>query len=177
MTCQLDERGRPYAKVFKSRRANADDRFSRTIIRRCLESMSAYLSEDASSDQLLEAAQSIAEFRIRSVMCVPLATAAGNAIGAIQLDTQDITKKFREDDLKMLTIVANLASVAVEKAQVHAELLGQQKVQSEIELAKKVQLGFLPRLVFRHTSATEFGMINMPNINWILMVCVVGLVL
>jgi serine phosphatase RsbU (regulator of sigma subunit) len=142
---QVDERGRPYAKVFRARRANADDRFSRTIIRRCLESMSGYLSEDASSDQLLEAAQSIAEFRIRSVMCVPLINSNGTATGAIQLDTQDITKKFREDDLKLLTIVANLASVSVEKAQVHLALLSQQKVQSEIELAKKVQLGFLPQ--------------------------------
>jgi len=142
---QVDERNRLYAKVFRARRQNADDRFSRTIIRRCLDSMSAYLSEDASSDQLLEAAQSIAEFRIRSVMCVPLVNSQGVATGAIQLDTQDITKKFREDDLKMLTIVANLASVSVEKAQTHIALMAQQKVQNEIELAKKVQLGFLPQ--------------------------------
>ncbi len=40
-----------------------------------------------------------------------------------------------------------------------------------------MQLGFLPRLVFKHTSATEFGQIYMPNINRILMVLVVALVL
>jgi len=142
---QVDDRNRLFAKVFRARRPNADDRFSRTIIRRCLDSMSAYLSEDASSDSLLEAAQSIAEFRIRSVMCVPLINSNGTATGAIQLDTQDITKKFREDDLKLLTIVANLASVSVEKAQTHLALMAQQKVQNEIELAKKVQLGFLPQ--------------------------------
>jgi serine phosphatase RsbU (regulator of sigma subunit) len=142
---QVDERNRLYAKVFRARRANTDDRFSRTIIRRCLDSMEAYLSEDASSDQLLEAAQSIAEFRIRSVMCVPLINSAGVATGAIQLDTQDITKKFREDDLKLLTIVANLASVSVEKAETHLALMAQQKVQNEIELARKVQLGILPQ--------------------------------
>jgi KUP system potassium uptake protein len=38
-------------------------------------------------------------------------------------------------------------------------------------------LGFLPRLPFRHTSATEFGQIYMPHVNYILMVAVVGLVL
>jgi KUP system potassium uptake protein len=38
-------------------------------------------------------------------------------------------------------------------------------------------LGFLPRLPFRHTSATEYGQIYMPHVNWILMVAVVGLVL
>jgi KUP system potassium uptake protein len=38
-------------------------------------------------------------------------------------------------------------------------------------------LGFLPRLPFRHTSATEYGQIYMPHVNYILMVAVVGLVL
>jgi KUP system potassium uptake protein len=40
-----------------------------------------------------------------------------------------------------------------------------------------IQLGFLPRLPLRHTSATEYGQIYVPNMNWILMVSVVGLVL
>jgi serine phosphatase RsbU (regulator of sigma subunit)/pSer/pThr/pTyr-binding forkhead associated (FHA) protein len=141
---QLDEAGRPYAKAIKTRRPTTDERFSRTIIRRCLETGQGYLSEDASSDQNLGAAQSIAEFRIRSVMCVPLLASDGKPLGALQLDTQDVTKKFREDDLKLLTIVSNLAAVAVEKAQLVAALLTREKAQREIELAKQVQLGFLP---------------------------------
>ncbi len=141
----LDDAGRPYAKGFKARRSGMDDRFSKTIVRRCLEQMQAYLSEDASSDTALGSSQSIAEFRIRSVMCVPLATSDGKPIGALQLDTQDITKKFREDDLKLLTIVGNLASIAVEKAQGHALSILREKSQREIELAKQVQLGFLPQ--------------------------------
>ena len=142
---QLDEAGRPYPKVVKARRVNTDDRFSRTIIRRCIETGQGFLSEDASSDSNLGAAQSIAEFRIRSVMCVPLVTPDGRPLGAIQLDTQDVTKKFREDDLKLLTIVANFASGAVERASLHAALLQREKAQREIELAKQVQLGFLPK--------------------------------
>jgi serine phosphatase RsbU (regulator of sigma subunit)/pSer/pThr/pTyr-binding forkhead associated (FHA) protein len=142
---QMDDAGRPFARVAKARRANTDDRFSRTIIRRCIETGQGYLSEDASSDQNLGAAQSIAEFRIRSVMCVPLVASDGKPLGAIQLDTQDVTKKFAEDDLKLLTIVTNLAAVAVEKAQAVAALLVREKAQREIELAKQVQLGFLPK--------------------------------
>jgi phosphoserine phosphatase RsbU/P len=142
----LDEAGRLIPKAVKSRRGAAEDqRFSKTIVRQCLEKMSAYLSEDASSDASLGAAVSIAAIQIRSAMCVPLATADGKPLGAIQLDTHDFTKKFREEDLKLLTIVANFASVAVEKAQVHAMLLAREKQQQEIEIAKKVQLGFLPQ--------------------------------
>ena len=115
----LDEAGRPVPKVMKSRRPALDDtRFSRTIVKKTIDSMQSYLSEDASSDANLGPAASIAEFKIRSVMCVPLAN-DGRPIGALQLDTQDRTKKFGLDDLSLLTIVANLASVAIDKARMH----------------------------------------------------------
>ncbi len=142
---QMDDAGRPYAKVVKARRGGSDHRFSRTLVKKCLDSMQSYLIKDASSDAALGSAQSIAEFRIRSVMCVPLASADGKPLGAILMDTQDISKSFSEEDLKLLTIVANLASVAVEKAHLVTTLLRQEKTEREIELAKQVQLGFLPQ--------------------------------
>lgn len=142
----LEESGRPIPKVVKTRRPKQDDtRFSRTIVKKTIDKMESYLSEDASSDASLGPAASIAEFKIRSVMCVPLATSDGKAIGAIQLDTQDRTKKFVTDDLNLLAIVANLASVAIEKARMHETVLTREKEQKEIELARKVQLGFLPQ--------------------------------
>lgn len=141
----LDEAGRPVPKVMKSRRPALDDtRFSRTIVKKTIDSMQSYLSEDASSDANLGPAASIAEFKIRSVMCVPLAN-DGRPIGALQLDTQDRTKKFGLDDLNLLTIVANLASLAIDMARMHERLLAREKDQKEIELARKVQLGFLPQ--------------------------------
>jgi KUP system potassium uptake protein len=39
-----------------------------------------------------------------------------------------------------------------------------------------VQLGYLPRMEVRHTSATEIGQIYLPRMNWILMVGVIALV-
>ena len=144
----LDDFGRMMPMVETSRRGRPGDagtRFSRTIVKRCLQSQQAFLSDDAGKDELLGAAQSIAEFRIRCVMCVPLVSAAGKSLGALQLDTQDVSKKFSDDDLKLLTIVANLASIAVEKAQAHAQLLTREKERNEIEIARKVQIGFLPK--------------------------------
>lgn len=40
-----------------------------------------------------------------------------------------------------------------------------------------VQLGYLPRLAVRHTSSQERGQIYLPHVNWMLMVCCIGLVL
>ncbi|MBM3981521.1 MAG: FHA domain-containing protein [Planctomycetes bacterium] len=142
----LDEAGRPAPKVMKSRRPALDDtRFSRTIVKKTIDSKQSYLSEDASSDASLGPAASIAEFKIRSVMCVPLLDAQGAPVGAIQVDTQDRMKKFVLDDLNLLTIVANLAGVAIEKARLHEAALASEKEKKEIELARKVQLGFLPQ--------------------------------
>jgi serine phosphatase RsbU (regulator of sigma subunit) len=142
----LDEAGRPAPKVMKSRRPALDDtRFSRTIVKKTIDSKQSYLSEDASSDASLGPAASIAEFKIRSVMCVPLLDTQGVPVGAIQVDTQDRMKKFVLDDLNLLTIVANLAGVAIEKARLHEAALASEKEKKEIELARKVQLGFLPQ--------------------------------
>jgi KUP system potassium uptake protein len=40
-----------------------------------------------------------------------------------------------------------------------------------------VQLGFLPRLTIRHTSAAEIGQVYVPAINWSLFAAIVGLVI
>jgi KUP system potassium uptake protein len=39
-----------------------------------------------------------------------------------------------------------------------------------------VQLGYMPRISVRHTSAQEIGQIYVPSINWVLMFCAIGLV-
>ncbi|HEX6179462.1 MAG TPA: potassium transporter Kup [Thermoanaerobaculia bacterium] len=40
-----------------------------------------------------------------------------------------------------------------------------------------VQLGYLPRVRIRHTSAREIGQIYIPSVNWVLMICAIGLVI
>ncbi|HXU30858.1 MAG TPA: potassium transporter Kup [Thermoanaerobaculia bacterium] len=40
-----------------------------------------------------------------------------------------------------------------------------------------IQLGYCPRLEIVHTSGEEFGQIYVPTVNWLLMVCTIGLVL
>jgi serine phosphatase RsbU (regulator of sigma subunit)/pSer/pThr/pTyr-binding forkhead associated (FHA) protein len=143
---ELDDDNKLRPVVAKLRRhAQGNERFSRTIVRKCLETLTSYLSEDASSDSDVSAAQSIAEFKIRSVMCVPLATQDGRPLGVIQLDSQDRTKKFSQEDLKLLVCVAGQASIALENARMHETILGNQKLEEENRAATKVQRGFLPQ--------------------------------
>jgi serine phosphatase RsbU (regulator of sigma subunit) len=144
----LDSVGKPQPRVVKNRQSDGRDlRFSRTIVRNAVDSLQSFLSEDMPSDSGLETSDSLAELQIRSVMCVPLATAEARAWGAIQLDSQDKTKKFVAEDLNLLAIIANLASVAIEKTRLHEELLSLESVRSENRTARKVQLSLLPRRV------------------------------
>ncbi len=133
-------------RVVKTRRPQDETnaRFSRSIVQKCLESGQAFLSDDASRDDRIQLSQSVVDFRIRSVMCVPLCDANGKAFGVIQLDTQDRSKKFTQDDLKFLWGVANQAAIALENARMHAEAVSRERLKRDLELAHRVQLSFLP---------------------------------
>lgn len=133
-------------KAIKTRRSidEANARFSRRIVNQCMETVQAILSDDASADSRFAMSQSIADFRIRSVMCAPLWTQDNVGFGVIQLDTQDRSKKFTQDDLKLLMAVAAQASVALENAKLHADLVARERLKRDLELAREVQRGFLP---------------------------------
>jgi serine phosphatase RsbU (regulator of sigma subunit)/pSer/pThr/pTyr-binding forkhead associated (FHA) protein len=133
-------------RVVKTRRPQDEPnaRPSRTIVRRCLETAQAFLSDDASRDDRIQLSQSVVDFRIRSVMCVPLCTPEGKAFGVIQLDTQDRSKKFTQEDLKLLWGVANQAAIAMENARLHEQAVIRERFNRDLELAKRVQESFLP---------------------------------
>jgi serine phosphatase RsbU (regulator of sigma subunit) len=135
-------------KVIKTRRAQDETsaNYSRSIVRECMRTVQAFLSDDAFTDKRFNMSQSIADFRIRSVMCAPVWAQEDNkAFGVIQLDTQDRSKKFTQDDLNLLMGVAKLASVALENARFHESSLARERMTRDLELAHQVQLSFLPR--------------------------------
>ena len=67
-----------------------------------------------------------------------------------------------------LVILASLAAVVASQA----------VISGSFSLTRQaVQLGYLPRIKIRHTSETEIGQIYIPSVNWILMICAIGLVI
>ncbi len=141
-------------RVVKTRRGSDEGtaRFSKSIVRRCLESAQAFLSDDASRDDRIQLSQSVVDFRIRSVMCSPLTRADGKSFGVIQLDTQDRSKKFTQEDLKLLCGVANQAAIALENARLLDETVQQERIQRDLDLAKRVQASFSARKAASHRS-------------------------
>jgi serine phosphatase RsbU (regulator of sigma subunit) len=130
-----DDNGRPAPRVTKCRGDAKGARPSLKLIRKTVESVRSHLVVDTPGSTGAEP---------RSAMGVPLATSEGRAFGAIQVETRDRAVQFTPADLDLLTIVANFASVAIERVQLHAKAQAQAVVQSQLALARQVQLDFLP---------------------------------
>jgi serine phosphatase RsbU (regulator of sigma subunit) len=109
-----------------------------------MDSKEAILSADAASDERFEMSQSIADFRIRSMMCAPLLDNEGKAFGALQIDTLDQRHRFTKEDLEILVSTASQAAIAIQNAQMHEAALKQREHDRDMELATEVQHGFLP---------------------------------
>jgi serine phosphatase RsbU (regulator of sigma subunit)/pSer/pThr/pTyr-binding forkhead associated (FHA) protein len=119
---------------------------SRSIVNHVLGQKKAVLSQDAGADKNLPTSASIADLKIRSVMCVPLLTPDREALGILQLDTSD-RKQFHQEDLDVLAAVASQAAIAIQNAQMHESLLERERVTRDLKLAEQVQKRFLPQSV------------------------------
>jgi serine phosphatase RsbU (regulator of sigma subunit) len=133
-------------KAIKNRREQGDDslKISRTIVKQVMENGQAMLLADASSDSQFNMSQSISDFRIRSIMCVPLKSQAELPMGIIQVYTEDRRHQFTQEDLDLLLSVAGTAAMAVKNAQMHEEILAKARIERELQFAAEVQRGFLP---------------------------------
>ena len=141
----LDADGNLVPRWSQARREDMSDfRVSRTIANEVLTRKEAILSVDALSDDRFDTSQSIADFRIRSMMCAPLLDSNDDPMGILQLDTTQQHKQFRESDLEVLVAVATQASIAIDNARLHEQTLRQKAVERDLELAHEVQQSFLP---------------------------------
>ncbi len=133
-------------KAVKHRRPDMEDqiRISRTIVNQVMTSQQAILSADAANDSRFDTSQSIADLRIRSVMCAPLINSEGQSLGVIQVDTSDQRHRFRQEDLDVLGSIASQAAIALDNAELHETALRQRAIERDLELAHKVQRGLLP---------------------------------
>jgi phosphoserine phosphatase RsbU/P len=138
--------GKLVPRWVRMRREDAGDtlRISRTIIRHVMETKEAILSADAASDERFELSQSIADFRIRSMICAPLLDNEGRAFGVLQIDTLDQRQRFQKEDLELLVSAASQAAIAIQNAELHEQALRRRERERDMQLAHEVQHGFLP---------------------------------
>lgn len=117
---------------------------STTIIKYALRHKQVVLSEDVQGDERFSTADSVANLRIRSVMCAPLLSATGQLLGIIQIDTANAEGRFITEDLELLVCLSNQASLAIDNVNLHKQALAQRDMERDLEFANSVQMGFLP---------------------------------
>ncbi|HVR43767.1 MAG TPA: adenylate/guanylate cyclase domain-containing protein [Thermoanaerobaculia bacterium] len=130
----FDEAGNPVPRLTKFA-AESDAQeipISRTILRMVADQQVALLTSNALEDARLLGGKSIAIHGIRSAMCVPLWN-RNRVIGAVQVDSPIHVGRFTEEDLDLLTALANFAAVAIERAQLSEKIEEERKIRAKLE--------------------------------------------
>ncbi|MGK2910551.1 MAG: ATP-binding protein, partial [Sphingobium sp.] len=104
---------------------------SRTVIEHVLEHKRGILVSDAGADERFSGGESIAKYRLREIVCVPM-KGRQETVGVLFLDTHAAPNthtnpsdpvKFTEDHLRLAVAVAHQAAVAVEGQRYYQAML------------------------------------------------------
>jgi len=100
---------------------NAEVEISRSIFNQVINTGEPVLLYDAMNSPDFGRAKSVMGLKLRSIMCVPLAS-RGETIGAIYVENRAVKARFSKDDLLPLIIFANQAAVSIENAALNDDL-------------------------------------------------------
>jgi sigma-B regulation protein RsbU (phosphoserine phosphatase) len=96
------------------------------------------------SDTRFKAQDSILKLNIQSAMCVPLWNNK-DIIGIIYSDRIATPEQFTNEDLRLLTLLSNVAAVKIENAVLFEKALEKEKFEKELALAAQIQKDLLPQ--------------------------------
>ena len=111
-------------------------KFSRSVIRKVVETNRPVLTTNAQVDPRFDAQMSIAAYQLRSILCVPL-TLKHELIGVLYVDNRAHAGIFKENDLDLISAFADQAAVAIDSARLFEEL---QDSHRELERAYQATL-------------------------------------
>jgi len=136
---------KPGAVRHRNGPAHCPLRLSRTILDRAVRNREAILSRDAATDAAFSASLSLVRLPIRALMCAPLVDQKNVILGVVQLHTETSGDAFTPRDLEVFGSIIHAAAVAVENANLHREMVEQDRLQRDLAHAQSVQKAFLPQ--------------------------------
>jgi len=141
--------GKLEPKVVKHRKEEKDQiTISKTIAHKVFKEKVSILTTDAMMDPRFSSGDSIRFHGIRSAMCVPL-WVEGEVVGILFVDSPLASVKFSEEDLDLLTTLANYAAVAIQRAQLT------EKIKEEEETRAKLERYHSPAVINRLMQSNE----------------------
>ncbi|HEX2798570.1 MAG TPA: GAF domain-containing SpoIIE family protein phosphatase, partial [Thermoanaerobaculia bacterium] len=121
----------------------SDIRLSKTLIQSVVEKKNGVLLIDAATDAGLGAAESIRIQGITSCMAAPLFV-EDRVIGLIYLEVRLGRKSFSEEDLRLLTSLANTSAIKIQNLRLQEGAAARRRIESDMALAWEIQRRLLP---------------------------------
>ena len=108
------------------------------------ENATQVVADAASDPRVWRAGDEGSGFVTRSLLCAPLSTAVG-PIGALEVVNRRDGTAFSAEDAEMLRLIAAPTALAINNARMANDLLEQQRMKREFDLARKLQKSLLPK--------------------------------
>ncbi len=115
---------------------------ARSLVEAALERKESVLFNDSGEDPGL-ASPSLLLSGVTSAMVTPLEH-QGVVKGLLYLDSRPPRKPFQEEDLRLASTFAHLATAKLEQARMREEAMARKKVDQELDLARRIQQDLLP---------------------------------
>ncbi|MFQ5718748.1 MAG: SpoIIE family protein phosphatase [Acidobacteriota bacterium] len=139
----LQERGELRCRASRLTDGDGDLAISRTIAATVMDEHASVLTSDAQTDARFKEGASILSQGIHSVMAAPLWNNK-DVIGLIYADSRVASGLFDDEDLRMLTMLANIAAIQIENARLFEDQLEKQRFEQEAQAAADIQRNLLP---------------------------------
>jgi phosphoserine phosphatase RsbU/P len=139
----------PVIKASRSRIGSPIQRVSRSIARRAIEQRVSLILPNLLEDAAFRTQDSILSSGIRSALCAPLWYAGGETvdrdpIGLVYLDSLQRSHSFSEEDLRVVTALANVAAAKIENSRLLEESMEKRQLEDEMRKAAEIQRRLLP---------------------------------
>lgn len=116
------------------------------------------LVDNPSSDPRFFGEIAAGDFVTRSLACVPLQDSSGRITGVLQALNRREEASFPENEIPLFQTLAVQAGIAIEKIRFHQMALEKERIDRDLELAREIQLGFLPRSAPKIDEVSLFGL-------------------
>jgi sigma-B regulation protein RsbU (phosphoserine phosphatase) len=121
-------------------------RISTTVKDKVLNEKTSLLVRNIDDEEDFRSMQSIVSQGVRTLMAVPLQTDE-RVIGLIYVDTSHLLREFTSDDLNLLTVMANVAAIRIERERLAELENARRRLAAELDQAAEIQKQFLPNKV------------------------------
>ncbi len=119
-------------------------RISSAVRDRVLRDKESMMVADTRLHAEMRESHTIVQQGILSFLAVPLQT-QDKVIGLIYVDSQNLLRQFSEEDLTLLTVMANIAAIRIENERLSEVEQVERVMAKELEQAAEIQRNLLPR--------------------------------